>query len=197
MTDQPQQPQFDKPQQPADPPAGGPQGAPPPAYGQQPPQQGYGQQPPQQPYGQPQQQYGQQPQQGYGQQPGYGAPQGYGNAGSGVEMPANEQRQWAMFAHLSGLINILGGWAIIATVILYVINKDKGQYVRQQSGEALNFQITLLIGTIIGWATSWLLIGFLILAVVWIGGAIFSIIAGLAANKGENYRYPFNIRMVS
>ena len=191
MSDQPpQQPQFDKPQQPAGPPPGAP-GAPP-AYGQPQPQQGYGQQPPQQ------QGYGQQPpQQGYGQ-PGFGgAPQGYGTTGPGVEMPANEQRQWAMFAHLSGLINILGGWAIIATVILYVVNKDKGLFVRRQSAEALNFQITLLIGTVIGWATSWLLIGFLVLALVWIGGAILSLIAGLAANKGEDYRYPFSIRMVS
>lgn len=190
MTDQ--HPQFDKPQQqpshPQGPPPGQPQGAPPaygqsqgapPAYGQ--PQGGYGPPQPGQHPGQP----------AYGQQP-----QGYG-AGHGLEMPANEQRQWAMFAHLSGLINLLGGWAIIATVILYVINKDKGQFVRRQSAEALNFQITLLIGTVIGWATSWLLIGFLVLGVVWIGGAIFSLIAGLAANKGEDYRYPLNIRMVN
>ncbi len=184
MTDQtPQQPSFDKPQgSPEQPPTQ-------PSYGQAPPpqQQGYGQQP--------QQGYGQQPpQQGYGQQP---QQQGYGQPGAGVEMQPQEQRQWAMFAHLSGLINVFGGWAVVVTAILYVVNKDKGRFVREQSAEALNFQITLLIGTVIGWATTWLLIGFLILAVVWIGGAVFAILGGLAANKGESYRYPFNIRMVS
>jgi len=185
----PQQPSFDKPQQ-----------TPPqqPSYGQAPPAQGggYGQ-PPQQGYGQPGQQgFGQPPQQGYGQ-PGPGAPQGYGAAGAGVEMQPQEQRQWSMFAHLSGLINLVGGWAIVVTLILYIINKDKGRYVREQSAEALNFQITLLIGTVIGWLTVWILLGFLVWALVWIGGAILAVVAGTAANRGENYRYPLTIRMVS
>ena len=194
-----QQPSFDKPQQPQ---AQQPQAQPTQGYGQQPPQ-GYGQQPPPG-YGQQPQAYGQQPAQGYGQQPpqgygqhGSGDPQGYGQPGTGMEMPAAEQRQWAMFAHLSGLINLFGGWAVVVTLILYILNKDKGRYVREQSAEALNFQIALLIGTVIGWLTVWFLVGFLIWALVWLGGAILAVVAGMAANRGENYRYPLTIRMIS
>jgi uncharacterized Tic20 family protein len=41
-----------------------------------------------------------------------------------------------------------------------------------------------------------ILIGALLMPVVWLISLIFSIIAGMAANKGENYRYPFAIRLI-
>jgi uncharacterized Tic20 family protein len=41
-----------------------------------------------------------------------------------------------------------------------------------------------------------LLIGFLLFPLVWIGGIVFMVIGGIAANKGEDYRYPFNLRLV-
>ena len=40
------------------------------------------------------------------------------------------------------------------------------------------------------------IIGFLLFFVVWIGGLVLAIIATMAANRGEWYRYPINIRMV-
>jgi uncharacterized Tic20 family protein len=189
MTDQPQQPQFDKPQQPAGPPAGGPQGAPP-AYGQQPPpQQGYGQQPPQQPYGQPQQQYGQQPPQGYGQQPGY-AP----GPGAGGPVSPSDERTWSMLAHLG---TILIGF--LAPLITYLMYKDRSQFVKVQSTESLNFQITMLIAYVVAWIVTGITFGllFFLPIIVWVANLVFVIMAGMAANKGENYRYPFAIRMVS
>jgi uncharacterized Tic20 family protein len=41
-----------------------------------------------------------------------------------------------------------------------------------------------------------ILIGALINLVAWIACIVFSIIAGLAANKGEAYRYPFALRLI-
>jgi uncharacterized Tic20 family protein len=40
------------------------------------------------------------------------------------------------------------------------------------------------------------LIGFLTYAVAWIACVVFSILAGLAANKGETYRYPVTLRLI-
>lgn len=191
MTDQPpQQPQFDKPQQPAGPPPGA-QGAPP-AYGQ--PQQGYGQQPPQQGYGQqpqqghPQQGYGQ-PQQGYGQQPGYGP-----GPGPGGPVSPSDERTWAMLAHLG---TILLGW--IAPLVTYLMYKDRSQFVKVQSAESLNFQITMIIAYLISGVLTAITLGFasILFLAVYAVHVIFAVIAGIAANKGENYRYPFAIRLVS
>jgi len=186
MTDQtPQQPSFDKPQ-------GAPQPPAQPSYGQAPPpqQQGYGQQPPQQGYGQqpPQQGYGQQPPQGYGQQQGVGpgAPQG--------PVSPSDERTWSMLAHLGTII--IG---FLAPLITYLMYKDRSQFVKTQSAESLNFQITMLIAYVVAWIATGITFGllFFLPMIVWVGNLVFVIIAGMAANKGENYRYPFSIRMVS
>ena len=191
MTDPtPQQPSFDKPQQ-AAPPQQPSYGQAPPAqggYGQQTPQ-GYGQQPQQ--YGQqPQQQYGQQPQQQYGQ-PGPGAPQGYGTAGA---VSPQDERMWGMLGHIGTIV--IG---IIAPLITYLMYKDRSAFVKQQSTESLNFQITMLIAYVVSWILAFVTfgIGSFLPFIVWVVNLVFVIIAGLAANKGENYRYPFSIRMVS
>jgi uncharacterized Tic20 family protein len=183
MTDPtPQQPSFDKPQQPPQPP---PQQ---PGYGQAPPAQGgYGQQPPQA-YGQ--QPYGQQPQQQYGQ-PGPGAPQGYGTAGA---VSPQDERMWSMLAHIG---TILIG--VIAPLITYLMYKDRSAFVKQQSAESLNFQITMLIAYVVSWIVAGITFGllFFLPILVWVANLVLVIIAGMAANKGENYRYPFALRMVS
>lgn len=199
----PQSPQA--PQGPASspPPYGGQQGQPGQPYpGQQPPagQPGYGQQPPAQPYGQ--QPYGQQQ---YGQVP----PQQYpyqGQQTAAAPLTQAEDKQWASFAHFGGALGaFLGagtaGW--IAPLIIYLVYKDRGPFTRQESKEALNFQLTITIYVvglyILGTILALVLIGFLLYPLAWIVGilgVIFGIIGGVKVNNGEAYRYFHAIRMV-
>jgi uncharacterized Tic20 family protein len=104
-----------------------------------------------------------------------------------------EDRTIALITHLSGIIA-----GFIVPLIIWLINKDKPEksWLNDQSKEALNFQITLLIVYIVGVILSVILIGALINLVAWIACIVFSIIAGLAANKGEAYRYPFALRLI-
>jgi hypothetical protein len=96
----------------------------------------------------------------------------------------------AMLAQLLGIFSFLG------PLIIYLVNGDKDPFVRHHSAEALNFQITLLIGYLTSVALMLVLIGFLTFFVVWIGGLVFMIMATIAANRGEWYRYPINLRLV-
>jgi uncharacterized protein len=160
------------------PPAAPQYGQQPPQYGQQPPQ--YGQQPPQ--YGQPAQ-YGQQPQYG---QPQYGAPSGVAGGVSDAD-----RKLWAMLAHLGGII--LG---FIAPIIVWAIYKDRDEFLKDQSTEALNFQITIAIGWVISFVLTFVVIGAILIPLLWILNLVFCIIGGMAANKGERYRYPFALRLV-
>jgi uncharacterized Tic20 family protein len=96
-----------------------------------------------------------------------------------AETPSSEERTQAMLAHLS--IILLG---IIGPLIFWLIGKDKSAFIDDQGKEALNFSIT---GTLVGIVTCGL--GILVMIV-------FAVIGGLAANKGETYRYPFNWRVV-
>lgn len=105
----------------------------------------------------------------------------------------SDDNTMAMLVHLSGII-----LSFIVPLIVWLVNKDNPQkaYLNDQAKEALNFQITLLGIYIIGTILTIILIGVLINFAAWIACIVFSIIAGLAANKGENYRYPFAIRLI-
>jgi uncharacterized Tic20 family protein len=78
------------------------------------------------------------------------------------------------------------------------VNKDQADkaFVTDQSKEALNFQITLLMVYVVGIILSIILIGALINLAAWLACIVFSIIGGLAAQKGQAYRYPFAIRLI-
>jgi len=79
---------------------------------------------------------------------------------------------------------------------VWAIYKDRDEFVKDQSTEALNFQITVLIGYVASSVLTAVYIGALLFPLVWIVSLVFSIIGGLAANKGERYRYPFALRLV-
>lgn len=101
-----------------------------------------------------------------------------------------EDRQWASFAHLGGILGFIPSLAI------WLIFKDRGRFTDNEAKEALNFQITLAIAEVIGAMTSGLLIGVSLLFAVYILRVIFSIIAFMKAKDGIAYRYPFALRLI-
>ena len=135
----------------------------------------------------------------YGQQPGSYPPPGQqcgyppaGQAGTGQPpVSQSDERTWAMLGHLGGIV--IG---FIAGLIVFLIYKDRSAYLKQQGAEALNFQITMAIGYVIASVLSVVGIGLLLYPVVAILQIVFGIIAGLAANKHEDYRYPFALRLI-
>ena len=106
---------------------------------------------------------------------------------------SQEDRTLALITHLSGIV--LG---FIVPLIIWLVNKDKSDkgFLNDQAKEALNFQITLLIIYVIGTILTVILIGALINLVAWIVCIILSIMAGLKANEGVAYRYPFALRLI-
>lgn len=125
-----------------------------------------------------------------GQQGGYPPPGqqgGYAQAG----VTESDERTWAMLAHFGGIV--IG---FVAGLVVYLIYKDRSQYLKEQGAEALNFQITLAIAYVVATVLSFVAIGVILFPVIWILQLVFCIIAGLAAQKHENYRYPFAIRLV-
>lgn len=117
-------------------------------------------------------------------------------------LTAAEDKQWATFAHFGNII------VLIPALIIYLVFKDRGQLVRQEAKEALNWTINVtgalvaisilqtIFGLIpfVGWAIV-LLLGFVLWAVL-IVNLIFAIIAGIRVSNGGSYRYPMNIRWI-
>ncbi|HJS06274.1 MAG TPA: DUF4870 domain-containing protein [Pirellulales bacterium] len=113
--------------------------------------------------------------------------------------PTADERQWALIAHLSGLIaSAVGGMAFLGPLIVWLVKKDQSVFVADQAKEALNFQIAVTIAIIVTGVIGFLTcVGFLLLPVIGIGSLVFSIIAAMEANKGVAYRYPYTIRLIN
>jgi len=106
---------------------------------------------------------------------------------------SQDDKTMAMIGHLSGIIA-----GFIGPLVIWLINKDKAdkEWLNGQAKEALNFQITIAIGWVAAIALSMILIGFLLYPVLLIGNIILCIMAGMKANEGVDYKYPFAIRLV-
>ena len=91
--------------------------------------------------------------------PGYAAPPpGYAAA---APMSDSDQRMWAMLAHISGIL-----FWFVGPLVIWLIQKDKSRFVEEQAKEALNWQITLAIGWVIGFILTAILIGIFVLLAV-------------------------------
>jgi len=111
-------------------------------------------------------------------------------AASAPQLTEAEDRQWASFAHLGGIIGIL------PALIIFLVFKDRGAFTRDESKEALNFQITALMAEIVAVILITVLIGGLILPLVYIARLIFSILGFVKSKDGNAYRYPVSIRLI-
>ncbi len=153
-----------------------------PAYGQP----AYGQPP----FGQPP--FGQPP---YGQPP-YGQPT-YGQPPMGPNpLQPQEERNWAIGAHLSGFVASLVLLGLLGPLVVLLVAGNRSAFVRRHATEALNFNISILIYSLVSLLLTFILIGFPMLFAVGITYLIASIMGALAASRGEEFRYPVTIRFV-
>lgn len=106
--------------------------------------------------------------------------------------PGKDDCNFAMLAHLLGIFT-----GFLGSLIIWLVKKNESQFVAQEAKEALNFQITLVIGSLIAFVLSFILIGVLLYPVLYILNIIFCILGAVAASKGQAYRYPFAIRLVN
>lgn len=107
-------------------------------------------------------------------------------------------RNWAMACHLSTLVGyfFIPFGHIIAPLIIWLIKKEDSPFVDDQGKESLNFQISMTIYAVISGILVFVLIGFLMLAALYLMEIICVVIAAVKANDGEKYRYPLTIRFL-
>lgn len=106
-------------------------------------------------------------------------------------MAPSDERLWATLINIGGVL-----FNFLPALIGYLVLKDRGPFIRAHSATALNFQLTILIASVIGWVLIVVGIGVIILIAVWALNIVFSIIAAVKANKGEWYTYPLAIPFV-
>lgn len=150
----------------------------------------------------PQQPYQQPPQQGY--QPPAGGPTYPGQptaSGQQVLDPA-QQRQWGMLSHLIGLAAMIfsaGIAGFVGSLIVYLLFRERGDFVRRHSANSLNVQIVAGVGNLVSWFLIFTVIGAIVgiplLIAVNVWAFVVHILGAIKANKGELWdpplAYPF------
>ncbi len=111
---------------------------------------------------------------------------------------SQDERTWGMLCHLAALAGYFTGGlgCIIGPLAVWLIKKDQYPFVNQQGKEALNWQITMLIGFVICIPLMFVLIGMFLLPALLIVDLVFTIVAAIKANEGIPYRYPWRIQFL-
>ena len=113
-------------------------------------------------------------------------------------VPTQDERTWGMLAHLtafSGFLIPLG--SVIAPLIVWLIKRDQSEFVADQGKEALNFNISVLLAGVVCGILVWIFIGILLGVALFFYWLAMTIVAGIKANEGVRYRYPFTLRLIS
>ena len=97
----------------------------------------------------------------------------------------------AMLCHLLAIFT-----GFLGPLIIWLIKKDESPFVDRHGKEALNFQLTVLIAMVASGLLVLACIGFFLIPVIGIVDLVLCIMAAVKTSRGEEYRYPINIRFV-
>ncbi len=119
------------------------------------------------------------------------------SAESTADVMNKDANKWAMFCHLGGLIGLLiPPLNYILPLIVWIKYRDEFPFVNEQGMEAINFQISITIYSIIFTILIFAVVGIFLLIALCFFTLILGIVASIQANRGVNYRYPLIIRLI-
>ncbi|HET9842377.1 MAG TPA: DUF4870 domain-containing protein [Nocardioides sp.] len=111
----------------------------------------------------------------------------------------SEERTMGMLAHAIPLVAMVvsaGTLGFVASLILYLIYKDKGPFVRENAANSLNIQITTGIVLLVSIPLMLVLVGFLTWGIAIVVAFVLHLVGALKANRGEWWRPPATLRLV-
>lgn len=110
---------------------------------------------------------------------------------SAAALTESEERN---YTSLGNLLGIIGGF--VPSLIVWLVFKDRSEFVDRNMKSALNFQLTMLLAYIVGSILLLFVIGGLVMLAAGVLSLIFSILAFIKTKDGEDYTYPMTIRFI-
>jgi uncharacterized protein len=116
----------------------------------------------------------------------------------------SDERTWAMLAHLSVLLNLITGFlGIIGALVIYLVYKNRSNYVAYQSMQSFIFQLIWWFGggflTGIAWvitgSLSAIIIGLLciplacIVSLMPLVALVYGVVGAVQCNNGRDFHY--------
>lgn len=112
----------------------------------------------------------------------------------------SDERTYATFMHLSLLaVGFTGGLTVVGLpLVLWLFKRKKSPFLDDHGRETVNFQISLIIYALATALVAMMTFGLgsLIFIPLGIYALVFTIVAAMAANRGEYYRYPACLRVL-
>lgn len=131
----------------------------------------------------------------------YAEPQQYSadHRQSAARTTEGEDRTWSSIAHIVPLAAMwlsAGVAGFIASIVIFIIGKEKGPFIRNYTAQALNIQLNALIWFVLSWILVFVLIGLIMLPIVAIWATVLHVLAIMKANQGEVWKPPFCIEFI-
>ena len=116
---------------------------------------------------------------------------------SGSE-PSPDERNWAVLSHVLALLAalfVLG--QVLVPLGIWLWKKEESPFIENHARESLNFQLSMTIYFVVAGILVYLLIGVFLLAVLAAVELVCVLLAAVYASRGDSYRYPFSLRLIS
>lgn len=116
-----------------------------------------------------------------------------------------QARTWNMWCHLSALSVLVGVpfGNVLGPLLIWQMKKSEFPSLDVHGKAALNFQLTVTIAAVVvgmaGFVLTFIFIGVLLFPVallIGLCGVIFGVIAGIKANEGKEYKYPYSFEFI-
>ncbi len=114
-------------------------------------------------------------------------------------MSPTDERTTGLAAHgvaLAATVFSGGLLGFVASLVMYLVFRDRGPFVRAHTANALNIQIIAGIVMLISIPLMFVLIGFVTFAAAWLFAVVAHIIGMVKANNGEWWNPPMTPQFV-
>jgi uncharacterized Tic20 family protein len=115
-----------------------------------------------------------------------------------------DERTWAMLAHLSVLINLATGvLGPVAALIIYLVYQHRSRYVAYHALQSLILQLITWVGGGLIIAATWIVTGVLMMVLIGVvlipvacvvtllplGAVVYGVIGGVQCSQGQDFKY--------
>jgi uncharacterized Tic20 family protein len=118
-------------------------------------------------------------------------PENYG------QVVSSEDRNWAVAAHIGSILTAWFALGLIAPLIVLLVRGGESPFVRRHAVESLNFQINALVYSVVFFLLVFVLIGFVLLPLYGLFYVICVVLATISASRGQDFRYPLTVRVIT
>jgi uncharacterized Tic20 family protein len=110
-----------------------------------------------------------------------------------------EQRTVGVIVHAvpaAALVLSAGTLGFVASLVIYLVYKDRGEYARRQAANSLNIQIVTGILLLLSLPLMLVLVGFLTYGIVIVWATVLHVLGAVRASNGQWWNPPLTPRFV-